>query len=122
MEVCRLTVIIKTEVPKASQVVNCHFLSDFSKLGQFQVKGIIGNNRNAELSHVTRTRIFVADITQGEIAGKAHGEYFGGIRPATSMVAVSGLISPEMMVEIEADAFVPDVTEGVKTMESCLHS
>ena len=66
----------------------------------------------ADLSHVTRTRIFITDITQWELAGKAHGEYFDNIRPATSMVEVSSLISPEMMVEIEADAFVPDVMEG----------
>jgi enamine deaminase RidA (YjgF/YER057c/UK114 family) len=66
----------------------------------------------AELRHVVRTRMFVTDIGRWEEVGRVHGEVFGAVRPATTLVGVSAFVDPAMLVEIEAEAVIDDAVDA----------
>jgi enamine deaminase RidA (YjgF/YER057c/UK114 family) len=67
----------------------------------------------AEFKHVVRTRIYLTRMSDWEAVGRAHGEVFGDTRPAATMIEVSGLIDPDMLVEIEAEAIIPEVDSDI---------
>jgi len=79
-----------------------------------QTRQVLENIRSAlehagaRLEHVVRSRMYVRDIRDWEAIGRIHGQYFGTIRPAATMVEVSGLVDPDMLVEIEVEACVTD--------------
>jgi len=62
----------------------------------------------AQPKHVVRTRMFITDAGYGDAVGRAHGEVFGDVRPAATLVVVAALLDPRWVVEIEAEAVVPD--------------
>ncbi len=70
-----------------------------------KIEGALGQ-AGASMSQVVRTRMFVTDISRFEEFGRAHGEFFKDIRPAATMVEVKALVDPDMLIEIEADAYV----------------
>jgi enamine deaminase RidA (YjgF/YER057c/UK114 family) len=87
---------------------NFHSRGDAYEQTKFIIEKIkkVLEHFGANLENVVRTRIYVTNIVYWEQIGNAHGEYFGDIQPATSMVEVSNLIDAECLVEIEADAYV----------------
>ena len=87
-------------------------VGDAYEQARLALQGVVDalSRLGAEPRHVVRTRLYVTDIRRWEEVGRAHGEVFGDVRPATSMVEVSGLIDPRMLVEVEAVAWTGSST------------
>jgi enamine deaminase RidA (YjgF/YER057c/UK114 family) len=96
-----------TATDEAGKIVGGDDLYLQSKQALSNIERVL-KRAGATMKDVVRTRIFVTDISRWEQVGKAHHEFFANVLPATTMVEVSKLISPEMLVEIEADAVVGD--------------
>lgn len=96
-----------TAVDEHGQVVGAGDAAEQTRYILNKIKGAL-NSASAELSDVVRTRMFVTDISQWEAIGRVHGEFFKDIKPVATMVQVSALIDPELLVEIEATAISID--------------
>ncbi len=94
-----------TAVDDHGQVVGPGDVAEQTRFILNKIKGAL-NAANARLADVVRTRMFVTDISQWEAVGRVHGEFFKDIKPVATMVQVSALIDPELLVEIEATAVV----------------
>jgi enamine deaminase RidA (YjgF/YER057c/UK114 family) len=91
-------------------------VGDAYEQARLALQGVVDalSRLGAEPKHVVRTRIYVTDIGRWQEVGRAHAEVFGDIRPATSMVEVSGLIDPRMLVEVEAVAWTGEVRTAAR--------
>lgn len=96
-----------TATNEAGQVVGAGDAFEQSMQALRNIESVL-KRAGAEMKHVVRTRMFVTDISRWQEIGRAHHEFFKEIRPATSMLEVSRLIDPDMLVEIEADAVIED--------------
>lgn len=91
-------------------------VGDAYEQARLALQGVVDalSRLGAEPKHVVRTRLYVTDIGRWQEVGRAHAEVFGDIRPATSMVEVSGLIDPRMLVEVEAVAWTGEVRSAAR--------
>ena len=91
-------------------------VGDAYEQARLALQGVVDalSRLGAEPKHVVRTRIYVTDIGRWQEIGRAHAEVFGDVRPATSMVEVSGLIDPRMLVEVEAVAWTGEVRTAAR--------
>ena len=91
-------------------------VGDAYEQARLALQGVVDalSRLGAEPKHVVRTRIYVTDIGRWQEVGRAHAEVFGDVRPATSMVEVSGLIDPRMLVEVEAVAWTGEVRTAAR--------